>query len=111
MVIQIASSFKTSYENTFSVIVAQTKIAEKDFKIKFKYTGYQLWESPVNGFLCDENQDYLIMGNQGMSFIRLDENMPRRSIRRPNAGPKMVHSMSSMNYLKVERGNMINIEN
>lgn len=45
-----------------------------DFKIKFKYTGYQLWESAVKGFLSDfKTQDFLIMSKEGMSFIRLDE--------------------------------------
>lgn len=112
-VLQIVTSFKTSYENTFTVFVAQCQKNDekKDFKIKFKYTGYQLWESPVKGFLSAMNQDFLIMSKEGMSFIRLDENMARRSIRGKTGGPKMVHSLSSMNYLKVENGNMLNIEN
>jgi hypothetical protein len=52
-----------------------------------------------------------MMSKDGMSFIRLDENMPRRSISTASGNSKMVHSMSSMNFLKVEKGNMINIEN
>jgi len=51
------------------------------------------------------------MSKEGMSYIRMDENMARRSMRRKNQAPKMVHSLSSMNYLKVEKGNMLMIEN
>jgi DNA-binding Xre family transcriptional regulator len=107
------TSFKTSYENTFTVFVAQARLNSKarDFKIKFKYTGYQLWESPVKGFLSSQNQDFMIMSKDGMSYIRLDENLARRAMRRKDQAPKMVHSLSSMNYLKVENGNMLMIEN
>jgi hypothetical protein len=46
-----------------------------------------------------------------MSYIRLDANIARRSMKRKNQDPKMVHSLCSMNYLKVEKGNMLNFEN
>jgi hypothetical protein len=53
----------------------------------------------------------MIMSKEGMSYIRLDENLARRSMSKKGQGLKMVHSLSSMNYLKVEKGNMLNIEN
>lgn len=45
-----------------------------------------------------------------MNFIRLDEAQKRRAIQKKKQGKKMVHSLSSMDYLKVEDGNMIYFE-
>jgi hypothetical protein len=78
--------------------------------IQFRYVGYQLWESSVKGFFSKYNQDFIILSKEGMNFIRLDEAQKRRSIQRKNQVMKMVHSLCSMDYLKVEDGNMIYFE-
>jgi hypothetical protein len=98
------TSFKTIYENTYTIFIAEKNAS--DYKILFKYIGYQPWESPVKGFLS-QNEDFLIFNKEGMNFIRLDEKNFRRALRRGNECKKMVHSLSSMNYLKVEESNLL----
>jgi hypothetical protein len=93
------------------VLVAWLDVKDQEFKIKFKYTSYQLWESALKGFLSSFNQDFIILSKEGMSYVRLDPNLPRRSMQRRNQGQMMIHSLSSMNYLKIEPGNMLNFEN
>jgi hypothetical protein len=83
-VLQIVTSFKTCEENTFTVFVAQFNYKRKEFKIIYRYTSYQLWESAVKGFLSAFKQDFIIMSKEGMSYIRLDKNKPRRAIKRKN---------------------------
>lgn len=80
----MVSSFKTCEENTFTVFVAQYDEKICEFKIVFKYTAYQLWESAVRGFLSAYNQDFIIMSKEGMSYIRLDRHLARRSVQRKN---------------------------
>jgi hypothetical protein len=102
---EVITSFKTIYENTYTVIITNKK--DNQFKMEFKYIDYQPWESPIKGFLNEHNQDFIILSKDGMNFIRLDDKLLRRSIQRKNQCKKMVHSLSSMNYLKVEEGNML----
>jgi hypothetical protein len=65
----------------------------------------------VKGFLSAFNEDFIILSKEGMSYIRLDKKMARRPVLSKNQGLMMIHSLSSMNYLKVEQGNMLNFEN
>lgn len=44
---ELVVSYKTIYINLFSAIVLDMKTG----MIKFRYESYQLWESPVTGFL------------------------------------------------------------
>jgi len=110
-VIQIVTSFKNCEENTFTIFVAHYDPSEDEYRIVFRYTSYQLWESAVKGFLSAFNQDFIIMNKEGMSYIRLDKHLARRSVQRKKDGLMMIHSLRSMNYLKVENGNMLNFEN
>lgn len=103
----IIVSFKTIYENTYTVLVMDL---ETD-RIQFKHNNYQLWESPVLGFLSTYFNDFIILNKDGMSFIRLGDKESRRSIPSQDGTMRMVHSLNSANYLKIEDSNMINFEN
>jgi hypothetical protein len=102
--LEMVISFKTIHENTYTVLVVDIKSA----RTIFKHTSYQLWESPVKGFLNTKTNDFIILNKFGTHFIRLDHNKPRR---RMNVGREvMVHSLGSINYMKIEEGNIINFE-
>lgn len=97
------------YKNTYDVFVIKKE--HDDFKVVYKHTCYQLWESAVKGFLSTQNNDFIILNRDGINFIRLDPKTPRKSISDIGGTNRMVHSLGSMNYLKVEPLNLIGFEN
>lgn len=104
---EIIISFKTIYENTYTVLVLDLA----SFRILYKHDIYQLWESPVKGFLSTYAKDFIVLNKDGMSFIRLDEKRHRRQIIDGQQGIQpMVHSLHAAAYLKVEDTNMIQFE-
>lgn len=51
----------------------------------------------------------MIINKDGMSFIRLGKSK-KRPIRHQKGTDSMVHSLASIDYLKIEKGNMIYFE-
>ena len=82
------------------------KKEDSQFKIEYKLSNYQLWESEVNAFLSVRNKDFIILNKDGINFIRLDD-MSRKSFKDKEGSSRMVHSLSSMNYLKNHPDNML----
>ena len=81
------------------------------YRILYKHNIYQLWESPVKGFLSTFAKDFIVLNKDGMSFIRLDEQVNRRQIVDGNHGIQpMVHSLHAAAYLKVEETNLIQFD-
>ena len=56
--------------NTYNVFVID--LDHEDHLIKYWFEGYQLWESPVKGFLLDTN-DFLILSKDGINLLALGE--------------------------------------
>jgi hypothetical protein len=65
---KIVVSFKSIGINTFNVFI----IDLQDKLIKYWHEGYQLWESPVKGFLLNTN-DFLILSKDGINVLALGE--------------------------------------
>lgn len=104
---EIIISFKTIYENIYTVLVMEMDT----YRILYKHNIYQLWESPVKGFLSTYAKDFIVLNKDGMSFIRLDEKLHRRQISdSANEMQPMVHSLHAAAYLKVENTNMIQFD-
>jgi hypothetical protein len=59
-------SYKCIGINTFNVFVFDLH----DKLIKFWFEGYQLWESPLKGFLLHSN-DFLVLSKEGISLLAL----------------------------------------
>lgn len=68
----IVVSYKCIGINTFNVFVFDLQ----DKLIKYWFEGYQLWESPVKGFLLNTN-DFLILSKEGTSLLALGEKESR----------------------------------
>jgi hypothetical protein len=64
---KIIMSFKTIYENTYTIMVVDRDTC----KVLYKHVNYQLWESPVSGFLSTHLNDFIILNKDGMSFVKL----------------------------------------
>ena len=101
---ELVVSYKTIYINLFSAIVLDMKTG----MIKFRYESYQLWESPVTGFLNSQN-DFVVLNREGLSFLPLG-NQENRAFCNSDGVNRMVHSLQSCNYLKIEDSNHLLFE-
>jgi len=95
----IVVSYKSIGINTFNVFV----INLEDKLIKYWHEGYQLWESPVKGFLLNSN-DFLILSKDGINVIALGEK-DGRVIKDQEGFDRYIHSLGSINYIKIEKTN------
>lgn len=95
----IVVSYKCVGINTFNVFVIDlnTKL------IKYWHEGYQLWESPVKGFLLETN-DFLILSKDGINLLAIGEK-PSRVVKDQEGFDRMIHSLGKCNYLKIEPTN------
>lgn len=66
----IVVSYKMIGINTYNVFVID--LESEQHLIKYWYEGYQLWESPIKGFLL-ANNDFLMLSKDGMNIIALGE--------------------------------------
>jgi hypothetical protein len=96
---KIVVSFKSIGINTFNVFV----IDLQDKLIKYWHEGYQLWESPVKGFLLNTN-DFLILSKDGINVLALGEKEGRQ-IKDKDGLARFIHSLGSINYIKIEPTN------
>lgn len=97
----IVISYKSIDINTFNVFVIDLHTN----LIKYWHEGYQLWESPVKGFLLPTN-DFLILSKDGINVLALGEK-EMRVIKDQEGFKRMIHSLGSCNYLKIEPTNHI----
>ena len=68
---------------------------------------YQLWESPIKALMNSSN-DIIIMNKDGLSCVPLG-NKEKKKIKNSDGVDRMVHSLESCNYLKIEDTNHIHI--
>lgn len=64
----------------------------------------------MKGFLSTYKNDFVILNKEGMSYLKLDDRQRRSSTLRSDGLQSMIHSISSSDYLKIEKTNMINFE-
>jgi len=87
--------------NTYNVFVID--LMNDQHLIKYWYEGYQLWESPIKGFLLNNN-DFLMLSKDGMNIIALGEKEDKIVFDKDNL-KRTMHSLGSVNYLKIEPTN------
>jgi hypothetical protein len=68
-----------------------------------------LWESEVRGFLISGKKDFCILSKSGLNIIALGA-IDKREIFDENNAERMVHSLESVNFLKVAHDNYILFE-
>jgi hypothetical protein len=98
-------SYKSIHVNSYTVLIINIDSG----RIKYRHDNYQLWESPVLGFLNTFSNDFVILNKDGTSFLPLGDN-EKRSIYNPDGTYRMVHSLPSCSYLKVADSNLLTFE-
>ena len=62
-----------------------------------------MWESPAKGFLLSTN-DFMILSKDGMNLLALGYK-ESRVVKDKDGQRRMIHSLGSCNYLKIESTN------
>ena len=77
----------------------------------FRHESFQLWESECQGFFLNDSkyQDYISLSKAGMEVLSLGYN-DKRAIVDHNGADRMIHSLNSVNFLKLEPGNYLLLE-
>jgi len=101
----IVVSYKSIHVNTYTVFVVDIESS----RIQFRHDNYQLWESPVLGFLNNYQNDFIILNKEGTSFLPLGT-VEKRAIYNPDGTERMVHSLTSCDYLKISESNLLTFE-
>ena len=95
-------SYKSIYINLYSIVVVDVKSG----RLRFVHESYQLWESSICGFLNKISNDFIIINKDGRSFVALGSNH-KRKIQSQGRTERMVHSLQSCNYMKIEESNCL----
>ena len=95
-------SYKAAGNNTFNVFVfdVETKL------LRFWHESFQLYESPVKGFLLRKNKDFLIISKDGINVLNLGMK-GARPVTDNNGATRMLHALAACNYLRIEKTNHI----
>ena len=98
-------SFKSEGINTYNVFVIdiRTKL------IRFWFECYHLYESPIRGILLSTN-DFMMLSKNGVNVINLGSKSSKRQITDNIGERRVIKSLGSVNYLRVENTNHIHFK-
>ena len=96
-------SYKMTGFNTYNVFVID--LSQESCLLKYWHESYALWESPIRGFLLSNN-DFLVISKDGIQLLALG-NQEKKVLRDMDGQKRMIHSLGSVDYLKIEKRNHI----
>ena len=102
----IIVSYKMIGFNTYNVFVIDLKMRyANECLLKYWHESYALWESPTRGFLLSNN-DFLVISKDGIQLLALGK-QEKKVIRDVDGQKRMINSLGSVDYLKIEPRNHI----
>jgi hypothetical protein len=75
----------------------------------FRHESFQLWESEVRGLILSKKKDFITMSKAGLNILALGA-IDKRQVIDAEKNERMVHSLESVNYLKVAPENFVLFE-
>lgn len=75
----------------------------------YKHESFQLWESESKGLLLKNSGDFLKLSKAGAEIIGLGS-AQKRGIADDLGNDRILHSLESVNYLKIDPDNFITFE-
>ena len=72
----------------------------------YRHESFQLWESQIHGTLLHKNNDFVTINRDGIMIFALGSTA-KRPIVDSSGDSRMIHSLESMNYLKLEPTNLL----
>ena len=105
---ELIVSYKTIFINTYNVICMDISVDDEQTMI-FRHESFQLWESECMGLLLHKNKDFITVNKQGMQVLCLGT-VERRAIKDSDGIDRMIHSLESVNFLKLDKNNYVLFE-
>jgi len=102
---EIIISYKTIYINTYNVVCMDVS-SSNEFSLIFRHESFQLWESEITGFLTAKNNDFVMINREGINILALGS-IQKRALKDAEGNDRMIHSLESMNFLKVDPSNYL----
>lgn len=75
----------------------------------FRHEAFQLWESKVSGLILLKNKDYVSFSKSGINVLAMGSTH-KKEITDCDGQKKMIHSLDSLSFLKVEPINFLNYQ-
>ena len=75
----------------------------------FRHESFQLWESQVFGMNLSFSKDFISLSKAGMNVLALGS-IPKKELKCSDGSKKMIHSLDSLSYLKVDPLNYLNFK-
>lgn len=101
--------YKTIFINTYNVVVYDLSGDIKLRQTLQRHECFQLWESKVSGILIKSTRDYITLSRAGINVLALGV-VQKKALKDCEGVSKMIHSLISMSYLKVENINFLNFK-
>ena len=102
---ELIISYKVIFMNTYNVVCMDISV-DNDQCILFRHESFQLWESECMGLLLSKNKDFIHLNKSGMHVLSLGT-MEKRAITDNKKMNRMIHSLESCNFLKVDKSNYL----
>ena len=105
---ELIISYKTNYINVYNITVMDITTDSDNLKI-FRHESFQLWESECAGMLLRDAKDFIHINKEGMHVTSMGI-VEKRALIDSNQIDRTLHSLESVNYLKVDKSNYIVFE-
>ena len=99
---ELVVSYKSININTYNVYVVDIS-GDNPWPL-FRHESFQLWESQSSAFYLEKSKDYVMINRDGISVLSLGS-FQKKNVTARNGQAKMIHSLESANYLKVDPNN------
>jgi hypothetical protein len=106
---ELICGYKTIGINTYNTVVLDiaTTDHERGRQTLQRHEAFQLWESPISGLLLEQSKDYLTFSRAGINVLGLGT-VDSKPLKDNFGMDKVLHSLDSLSYLKVDSINYIN---
>ena len=105
---ELIISYKTIYINTYNVIIMDISSDVGQSTIA-RHESFQLWEGTITGLLLQKNSDFVTFSKNGISVLALGS-IQKRPIQDDKQNDYMIHSLESVDYLKIDCENFVLFE-
>lgn len=107
---ELIIGYKTIYINTYNLVVQDLGGALKDRATLQRHESFQLWESKISAMtLQTVNKEFVSMSKSGLNVLALGK-IEKRKLSSIDGQMKMIHSLDSLSFLKVDKINYVNLK-
>ena len=100
--------YKTIYLNIYQVTV-QDLSGSALHSTFCRHESFHLWETKIFGLITSKNKDFITLSKEGMNVLTLSTSEYRHVVDFEGQN-KMIHSITSFEFLKLEKTNLVNFK-